>query len=76
MATRDVILSEHQQQSLEALVRSGRYQGAKLKALKQAARQGWADGSAGRVVDLAADQLEDFVGPLGQRAAQAAKTAG
>jgi GntR family transcriptional regulator len=40
MATRDVILSEHQQQSLEALVRSGRYQGAKLKALKQAARQG------------------------------------
>ena len=47
----------------------------KLQALKQAARQGWTDVSAGRYVDVADDQLEDFVGQLGLRAAQAAKTA-
>ena len=94
MPTRNVVLSEHQQQLVEALVQSGRYQNAsevlrdglrlveererheeaKLKALKQAARQGWADVSAGRYADVADDQLEDFVGQLGHRAAQAAKT--
>ena len=94
MPTRNVVLSEHQQQLVEALVRSGRYQNAsevlrdglrliaererredaKLKALRQAARQGWADVSAGRYADVADDQLEDFVGQLGRRAAQAAKT--
>ena len=95
MPTRNVVLSEHQQQLVEALVQSGRYQNAsevlrdglrlveererhedaKLKALKQAARQGWADVSEGRYADVADDQLEDFVGQLGRRAAQAAKTA-
>ena len=48
---------------------------AKLKALKQAARQGWADVAAGRYTDLADDQLEDFVGQLGRRGAGLAKTA-
>jgi antitoxin ParD1/3/4 len=48
---------------------------AKLKALRQAARQGWADISAGRYADVADDQLEDFVAQLGRRAAQLAKTA-
>lgn len=96
MPTRNVVLSEHQQQFVESLVQSGRYQNAsevlreglrlieerdrlehaKLKALKQAARQGWADVSAGRYADVADDQLEDFVGQLGLRAAQAVKTAG
>ncbi|MBL8349824.1 MAG: type II toxin-antitoxin system ParD family antitoxin [Burkholderiaceae bacterium] len=95
MPTRNVVLSEHQQRFVEALVKSGRYQNvsevlrdglrlveereriedAKLEALKQAARQGWADVSAGRYADVADDQLEDFVGQLGLRAAQAAKTA-
>jgi antitoxin ParD1/3/4 len=95
MPTRNVVLSEHQQQLVEALVKSGRYQNAsevlreglrliaererleeaKLKALKQAARQGWSDVSAGRYADVADDQLEDFVGQLGRRAVQAAKTA-
>jgi antitoxin ParD1/3/4 len=96
MPTRNVVLSEHQQQLVESLVQSGRYQNAsevlrdglrlieerdrleeaKLKALKQAARQGWADVSAGRFADVADDELEDFVGQLGRRAAQAIKTAG
>ena len=95
MPTRNVVLSEHQQQMIETLVQSGRYQNssevlreglrliaererredAKLNALKQAARQGWADVSAGRYADVADDQLEDFIGQLGCRAAQAAKTA-
>jgi antitoxin ParD1/3/4 len=94
MPTRNVVLSEHQQQLVENLVQSGRYQNAsevlreglrlieereriesaKLKALKQAARQGWADVSAGRYADVADQQLEDFVGRLGRRAAQMAKT--
>ena len=95
MPTRNVVLSEHQQQLVETLVQSGRYQNAsevlreglrliedrdrledtKLKALKQAARQGWADVSAGRYSDVADDQLEDFVGQLGLRAAQRAQPA-
>jgi len=95
MPTRNVVLSEHQQQLVETLVQSGRYQNAsevlqeglrliaarerredaKPEALKQAARQGWADVSAGRYVDVADEQLEDFVGQLGRRAARAAKTA-
>jgi antitoxin ParD1/3/4 len=95
MPTRNVVLSEHQQQLVETLVQSGRYQNAsevlreglrlieererigqaKLKALKQAARQGWADVPAGRYADVADDQLEDFVRQLGRRAARLAKTA-
>ncbi len=95
MPTRNVVLSEHQHEVVETLVRSGRYQNAsevlreglrlieererieevKLKALKQAARQGWADVSAGRYADVADDRLEDFVAQLGRRAARLAKTA-
>ena len=48
---------------------------AKLKALKQAARVGWSDVTAGRYADVADDQLEDFVGQLGRRAARLVKTA-
>lgn len=94
MPTRNVVLSDRQQQLVETLVQSGRYQnasevlreglrlieererleGAKMKALKQAARQGWVDVSAGRYADVADDQLEDFIGQLGRRAAQPGKT--
>lgn len=94
MPTRNVVLSDHQQELVEALVQSGRYQNAsevlreglrlieereriqaaKLKALKQAAREGWADVSAGRYTDVADGQLEEFVGRLGRRAVRRAKT--
>ena len=93
MPTRNVVLSDHQQQLVETLVQSGRYQNAsevlreglrlienrdrleatKLKALRQATRQGWADVAAGRFSDVADPQLDDFVGQLGRRAAQRAK---
>jgi antitoxin ParD1/3/4 len=95
MPTRNVVLSEPQQQLIETLVQSGRYQNAskvlreglrliaarerlenaKLEALQRAARQGWADVSAGRYADVAEDQLEDFIGQLGRRAAKTAKSA-
>lgn len=88
MPTRNVVLSEAQQQLVETLVQSGRYQNAsevlreglrliaererredaKLEALRQSARLGWADVSAGRYADVADDQLEDFIGQLGRRA--------
>ena len=60
MPTRNVVLSEER----------NRVEVAKLKALKHAARQGWADISAGRYVDVADDQLEHFIGQLGRRAAR------
>jgi len=94
MATRNVVLSDHQHEFVESLVQSGRYQNAsevlreglrlieererlestKLKALKQAARQGLADVAAGRYADVEGAQLDDFIAQLGQRAAQRAKT--
>lgn len=94
MPTRNVVLSEHQQNFIETLVQSGRYQNAsevlreglrlierreqfeatKLKALQEAARTGWADVAAGRYTDVADDQLEDFIGQLGQQAASRAQT--
>ena len=95
MPTRNVVLSDRQQELVESLVQSGRYQNAsevlreglrmieereqvqeaKFKALKQAARQGWADVAAGRYADVGDDQLEEFVGQLGRRAAQRGKPA-
>jgi len=68
--------SEVLREGLRLIEERERLEGAKLKALKQAARLGWADVSAGRYADVADDQLEDFVGQLGHRAAQPAKTAG
>jgi len=95
MPIRNLVLTDHQHELVETLVKSGRYQNAsevlreglrlieererlqaaKLKALKQAARIGWADVSAGRYTDVADDRLEEFVGQLGRSAAERAKTA-
>jgi antitoxin ParD1/3/4 len=88
MPTRNVVLSEHQHDLVEALVQSGRYQNAsevlreglrlieqreqlemvKLRALQEAADEGWTDIAAGRYADLADDQIADFVGQLGEQA--------
>lgn len=96
MPTRNVVLSEHQQDFVETLVQSGRYQNAsevlreglrlieererieaaKLKALKQAARKGWDDITAGRYTDVAANKLKDFIGQLGRQAARRVQSAG
>jgi antitoxin ParD1/3/4 len=37
--------------------------------LQEAVRKGWADIAAGCYIDLADDQLEDFIGQLGLQAA-------
>ena len=66
--------SEVLREGLRLIAARERREDAKLEALLQAARQGWADVSAGQYADVADDQLEDFIGQLGRRAAQAAKT--
>jgi antitoxin ParD1/3/4 len=48
----------------------------KLKALQEAADKGWVDIAAGRYTDLADDQIEDFVGQLGQQAARRGQSPG
>lgn len=67
--------SEVLREGLRLIEERDRLEEVKLKALKQAARHGWADVSAGRYTDVADDQLEDFVGQSGRRAARQAKTA-
>ncbi len=61
--------SEVLREGLRLIEERERVEKAKLKALKLAARQGWADVSAGRFADVADDQLDDFIGQLGRRAA-------
>lgn len=67
--------SEVLREGLRLIEERERIEEAKLRALKQAAKQGWADVSAGRYTDVANDRLDDFIGQLGLRAATKAKTA-
>ena len=67
--------SEVLREGLRLIEERDRIEQAKLTALKQAARQGWSDVSAGRYTDVADDELADFVGQLGLRAARQAKAA-
>ena len=67
--------SEVLREGLRLIEERERVEQAKLKALKQAARQGWADVSAGRFADVAGDQLDDFIGQLGRRAASKVNSA-
>jgi antitoxin ParD1/3/4 len=68
--------SEVLRDGLRLIEQRERIEHAKLKALRQASRQGWSDVSAGRYADVADDRLADFIGQLGRRAARLAKTAG
>lgn len=43
---------------------------ARLEALKKAAETGWNDIAAGRYADVVEDELEDFIGALGEQAAK------
>jgi antitoxin ParD1/3/4 len=65
--------SEVLREGLRLIEERERIEEAKLKVLKQAARQGWSDVAAGRYADVADDQLEDFIGRLGRRADAQAK---
>ncbi len=92
MATRNVVLSQHQHELVKSMVESGRYQNAsevlreglrllerqvaedaaRLAALRCAAEHGWSDVSTGAFDDIADENLDDFIGELGLRAAQTA----
>ena len=91
VATRNVVLSQHQHELVESLVKAGRYQNAsevlrdglrllerqelenaaKVAALRDAAEKGWLDLATGRYDDIADEDLDDFIGQLGDRAARA-----
>lgn len=91
MVTRNVVLSQHQHELVDALVASGRYQNAsevlreglrllerreledsaRVAALRDAAERGWSDLASGRYDDIADENLDDFIGQLGIRAARA-----
>ena len=68
--------SEVLREGLRLIEARDRIDEARLEALKQAARQGWADVAAGRYADVDDDRLDDFVGQLGRRAARQADPAG
>jgi putative addiction module CopG family antidote len=68
MPTRNVVLSEHQQQLVETLVQSGRYQNAS-EVLREGLRL---IEERERIEDA---KLKAFVGQMGRRAAKLAKTA-
>jgi antitoxin ParD1/3/4 len=90
MATRNVVLSQHQHELVESLVKAGRYQNAsevlrdglrllerreleekaRLLVLHEAAQQGWSDLASGRFDDVADENLDDFIGQIGARAAK------
>jgi antitoxin ParD1/3/4 len=90
--TRNVVITEHQQELIESLVESGRFQNAsevlrdglrlveqreardaaKLKALREAVDKGWADVAAGRYIDVADEDLDDYIAGLGKRATKSA----
>lgn len=93
MPTRNVVLTDHHEEVIDRLVKSGRYQNAsevmreglrmierreeqeaaKLKALREAAKIGFADLNEGRFDDVPADRLEDYIGSLGREAAARAR---
>ncbi|MCL2455133.1 MAG: type II toxin-antitoxin system ParD family antitoxin [Micrococcales bacterium] len=84
MPTRNVVLTDHQQQFLESMLASGRYQNAsevlreglrlveqresedaaRLAALRDATAVAWEDVAAGRYVDVADSDLDDFLSRL------------
>jgi antitoxin ParD1/3/4 len=61
--------SEVLREGLRLIEDREREDAVKLQALRAAADQGWADVDAGRYTDLADDELDDFIGQLGSRAA-------
>lgn len=61
--------SEVLREGLRLVEQRERMDAARLEALQEAVRKGWADIAAGCYIDLADDQLEDFIGQLGLQAA-------
>ncbi len=68
--------SEVLREGLRLIEQREQLEAAKLKALQEAARTGWADIAADRYTEVADDHLEAFVAQLGQQAAAKVKTTG
>lgn len=88
MPTRNVVLTSHNEDMIERLVTSGRYQNAsevlreglrlveqrenleatKLEALRTAAKLGFADLDEGRFIDIAYDDIDNFMAEIGREA--------
>lgn len=67
--------SEVLREGLRLLERRETEESAKIAALRHAADEGWEDLASGRYEDLADDDLDDFIGQLGIRAATRAHPA-
>lgn len=67
--------SEVLREGLRLIEQRERREMVKIKLLQEAADKGWADVAAGRYTDLADDQIEDFIGQLGQQAASRVQAA-
>jgi antitoxin ParD1/3/4 len=67
--------SEVLREGLRLIEERERTEAAKLAALREAADVGWSDIAEGRYVDVADEDLDDFIGQLGARAG-GASTAG
>ena len=63
--------SEVLREGLRLVERQEHEDAARLDALRHAAEQGWADAAAERYEEVADDDLADFIGQLGARAAAA-----
>jgi antitoxin ParD1/3/4 len=61
--------SEVMREGLRMVERREAEDAAKLKALREAALVGWRDLDAGRSVDVGQDELPDYIGSLGELAA-------
>ncbi len=88
MPTRNVVLTDHHEEVIDRLVKSGRYQNAsevlrdglrlveqreaqeaaKLQALREAARAGFASIDSGRYRHIEDSDLEDLIHELGRQA--------
>lgn len=68
--------SEVLREGLRLIEERERIEATRLKVLQQAASKGWEDIAAGRYIDIADDQIEDFIGQLGVRAARRTQAAG
>lgn len=68
--------SEVMREGLRLVERHAIEDAARLEALKNAAEKGWSDLDSGRYVDVAVDELGEFIGELGRRAAEHVRAAG
>jgi len=66
--------SEVLREGLRLVERQEQLAAAKLAALREAAAVGWADVAAGRYIDIADEDLEDFIGELAERATHLSAT--